>query len=163
MPPSVQKSNAKHYKGKTTITERIEFEGPHLMIAADGLGGRSPTRALEWAVAQRPGARRGLMQARLTHVGGPTVLIEVGGWRLLTDPTFDPPGRQYRFGWGTGSTKLAGPALDAETLLPIDAVLLTHDHHDDNLDARGARCCGRVPSVITTARAHGGSAAGRAG
>ena len=37
---------------------------------------------------------------QLTHVGGPTVLIEVGGWRLLTDPTFDPPGRSYGFGWG---------------------------------------------------------------
>jgi len=77
------------------------------------------------------------MQARLTHVGGPTVLIEVGGWRLLTDPTLDRPGRQYRFGWGTGSTKLVGPALDPEALLPVDAVLLTHDHHDDNLDSTG--------------------------
>ena len=36
----------------------------------------------------------------LYMIGGPTALIEVGGWRLLTDPTFDPPGRQYTFGWG---------------------------------------------------------------
>lgn len=28
---------------------------------------------------------------RLTRVGGPTVLIEVGGRRILTDPTFDAP------------------------------------------------------------------------
>ena len=90
------------------------------------------------------------MQARLTHLGGPTVLIEVGGWRLLTDPTFDRPGRRYRFGWGTGSTKLVGPALDAEALMPVDAVLLTHDHHDDNLDSAGRALLGRVPTVITT-------------
>jgi L-ascorbate metabolism protein UlaG (beta-lactamase superfamily) len=32
------------------------------------------------------------MDVRMTHVGGPTALIEAGGWRLLTDPTFDPPG-----------------------------------------------------------------------
>jgi len=38
----------------------------------------------------------------------PTTPIEVGGWRILTDPTFDPPGRTYRFGWGTGSRKLVG-------------------------------------------------------
>ena len=38
---------------------------------------------------------------RITHVGGPTVLIEVGGWRLLTDPTFDPAGKRYFFGWGS--------------------------------------------------------------
>jgi L-ascorbate metabolism protein UlaG (beta-lactamase superfamily) len=37
---------------------------------------------------------------RLTHIGGPTLLIEVGGLRILTDPTFDPPGGRYRFGWG---------------------------------------------------------------
>ena len=30
---------------------------------------------------------------RLTHIGGPTVLIEAEGWRILTDPTFDPPGQ----------------------------------------------------------------------
>ena len=72
---------------------------------------------------------------RLTHIGGPTLLIEAGGWRLLTDPTFDPPGGSYRFGWGTGSRKLAGPAIDASEIGPIDAVLLSHDHHDDNLDA----------------------------
>jgi L-ascorbate metabolism protein UlaG (beta-lactamase superfamily) len=29
---------------------------------------------------------------RVTHVGGPTTLIELAGRRLLTDPTFDPPG-----------------------------------------------------------------------
>jgi L-ascorbate metabolism protein UlaG (beta-lactamase superfamily) len=81
---------------------------------------------------------------RLTHIGGPTVLIEVGGWRLLTDPTFDPPGRRYFFGWGTVSRKLAGPAVAASDLPPIDAVLLTHDHHGDNLDAGGTRleACG---------------------
>ena len=52
---------------------------------------------------------------RLTHIGGPTVLIAVGGWRILTDPTFDPPGRDYAFGWGTGSKKLAGPAVEPAT------------------------------------------------
>ena len=52
------------------------------------------------------------MEVRLTHIGGPTVLIEVGGWRLLTDPTFDPPGRKWTFGPGASSRKLAGPAVD---------------------------------------------------
>jgi hypothetical protein len=55
------------------------------------------------------------------------VLIAVDGWRLLTDPTFDPPGRKYRFGWGTGSVKLAGPSVPASELGRIDAILFTHD------------------------------------
>jgi L-ascorbate metabolism protein UlaG (beta-lactamase superfamily) len=88
---------------------------------------------------------------RITHIGGPTVLIEVGGWRLLTDPTFDPPGRSYHFGWGTGSRKTAGPAIDASELGPIDAVLLTHDHHDDNLDPAGRALLPAAGTVVTTA------------
>jgi L-ascorbate metabolism protein UlaG (beta-lactamase superfamily) len=86
----------------------------------------------------------------LTHVGGPTLLIEAGGWRLLTDPTFDPPGKAYRFGWGTGSRKLAGPALTAAELGPIDAVLLSHDHHDDNLDPAGRALLPSLGTVVTT-------------
>ena len=86
----------------------------------------------------------------LTHVGGPTLLIEVAGWRLLTDPTFDPPGGDYRFGWGTCSTKLAGPALTAAELGPIDAVLVSHDHHEDNLDAAGRALLPSLGVVVTT-------------
>jgi L-ascorbate metabolism protein UlaG (beta-lactamase superfamily) len=88
---------------------------------------------------------------RLTHIGGPTVLVEVAGLRLLTDPTFDPAGRSYRFGWGTGSRKLAGPAVAADELGRIDAVLLTHDHHEDNLDPAGRALLPSAGVVVTTA------------
>jgi L-ascorbate metabolism protein UlaG (beta-lactamase superfamily) len=95
---------------------------------------------------------------RLTHIGGPTVLIEVGGWRILTDPTFDDPGRRYAFGWGTSSRKLAGPAIPAGDLGAIDAVLLSHDHHGDNLDPAGRALLPAAGTVITTV-----SGAGRLG
>jgi L-ascorbate metabolism protein UlaG (beta-lactamase superfamily) len=88
---------------------------------------------------------------RVTHIGGPTVLVEVGDWRLLTDPTFDPPGRKYNFGWGTSSRKVAGPAIAASELPPIDAVLLTHDHHEDNLDPAGRALLPSAGVVVTTA------------
>jgi L-ascorbate metabolism protein UlaG (beta-lactamase superfamily) len=104
-----------------------------------------------------------LTEIRLTHIGGPTVLIETGGWRLLTDPTFDPPGRRYTFGWGTSSRKLAGPAIPAAELGSIDAVLLTHDHHDDNLDATGRALLPSAGVVVTTvsgAKRLGGAARG---
>jgi pimeloyl-ACP methyl ester carboxylesterase len=49
MPPKVQASNAKHYKSDKTLTETKLFEGPHLMIAADGWE-EIADHALDWAV-----------------------------------------------------------------------------------------------------------------
>lgn len=91
-----------------------------------------------------------MTELRLTHIGGPTLLIEVGGWRLLTDPTFDPPGQHYEFGWGTSSDKVAGPAIAPDDIGRIDAVLLSHDHHADNLDATGRALLPSAGAVITT-------------
>jgi L-ascorbate metabolism protein UlaG (beta-lactamase superfamily) len=86
-----------------------------------------------------------------THIGGPTTLIEVDGWRLLTDPTFDAPGRTYKFGWGTSSRKTAGPAIPPAAIGPVDAVLLTHEHHADNLDDAGRALLPDADIVLTTA------------
>lgn len=91
-----------------------------------------------------------MTEVRITHIGGPTVLLEVGGWRLLTDPTFDQAGGSYRFGWGTGSEKLAGPSIPARELGEIDAVLLSHDQHEDNLDAAGREVMDKSRKVVTT-------------
>jgi len=102
---------------------------------------------------------------RLTHIGGPTALIEVGGWRLLTDPTFDPPGRRYGFGWGAASHKIAGPTVRLSKLGRIDAVLLSHDHHGDNLDDAGRAMLPSAGVVLTTvpgAKRLGGNALGLA-
>jgi len=86
----------------------------------------------------------------ITHIGGPTTLIEAAGWRLLTDPTFDKPGRRYSFGWGAFSRKLTGPALSVDEVGPIDAILLSHDHHGDNLDDAGRAMLSDAGTVITT-------------
>jgi pimeloyl-ACP methyl ester carboxylesterase len=48
MPPSIQRSNAKHYKSRT-ITEIQEFEGPHLLPACPGWE-EVADYALSWAV-----------------------------------------------------------------------------------------------------------------
>jgi L-ascorbate metabolism protein UlaG (beta-lactamase superfamily) len=102
---------------------------------------------------------------RITHIGGPTALLEIGAWRLLTDPTFDPAGGSYSFGFGTGSRKLSGPAIGTDAVAPIDCVLLSHDHHDDNLDQSGRALLSTADRVITTtpgARRLGATAEGLA-
>jgi L-ascorbate metabolism protein UlaG (beta-lactamase superfamily) len=85
---------------------------------------------------------------KITLIGGPTALIEVHGYRLLTDPTFDLPGR-YKLPHVT-LTKTAKPALAPEQVGPIDAVLLSHDQHADNLDNSGRAMLSKAGRVLTT-------------
>ena len=94
-----------------------------------------------------------MTDARISHLGGPTTLIEVAGWRILTDPTFDPPGQRYFFGWGTTSRKLAGPSVSPDELGPIDAVLVSHHHHGDNLDPTAQALLPRWGTTVTTRKA----------
>jgi len=85
----------------------------------------------------------------LTYVGGPTALLELGGLRLLTDPTFDAAGTDYP----TPSYvlhKIQGPAAPLEAFGPVDVVLLSHDHHADNLDRAGRDALGSAGLVLTT-------------
>jgi L-ascorbate metabolism protein UlaG (beta-lactamase superfamily) len=103
-------------------------------------------------------------QLRVTYIGGPTAVFDWGGLRLLTDPGFDPPGGQYKTG-AVVLTKTAGPALTPESLGRIDAVLLSHDHHYDNLDHSGRKFVAGAKRVLTTpagAERLGGHAVGLA-
>ena len=50
MPPSIQQSNAKHYKAEGTITEVKEFTGPHLLPSIDGWEAVADY-ALDWALS----------------------------------------------------------------------------------------------------------------
>ena len=50
-------------------------------------------------------------------IGGPTAVLEIGGLRLVTDPTFDEP-RDYPLGAGHALSKTAGPAIRAAEVGP---------------------------------------------
>ena len=100
---------------------------------------------------------------KLTLIGGPTVLIEYDGLRLLTDPTFDPPGQYQGPHSPVKHVKTEGPALSAEDVGKLDAVLLSHDHHFDNLDNSGRALLARAGVTYTTnsgAERLGGNAIG---
>lgn len=88
-------------------------------------------------------------RGRATYIGGPTVLLEVAGYHLLTDPTLDPAGTEYTTTVYT-LRKTEDPAIPASELPVIDAVLLSHDHHFDNLDRAGRKLVERAPVVFST-------------
>lgn len=81
-------------------------------------------------------------------------MLDLGGLRLVIDPTFDEPG-DYVSGSGSVLTKTAPAAMRAEELGAVDAVLLSHDQHPDNLDRSGRAFLATVPLVLTTPSAAG--------
>jgi len=78
-----------------------------------------------------------------TVLGGPTVVIDIGGLRIVVDPTFDDPGPHGYL------TKLTGPAAAEADLGAVDLVLVSHDEHPDNLDDRGRAFALSAPLVLT--------------
>jgi len=83
------------------------------------------------------------------YIGGATAYLEVAGLRFLTDPTFDPKDTIYDTGLYV-LHKLNNPAITAEQIGKIDFVLLSHDHHFDNLDREGRKLLSSVEKVYTT-------------
>ena len=76
-------------------------------------------------------------------VGGSTVVIDVGGLRFVSDPTFDNP---TDYG---GLRRTRGPAIAAADVADADVVLVSHADHIDNLDASGRAFALRAPRLLT--------------
>ncbi len=96
------------------------------------------------------------MKAQITYWGAATVLLEIGPFRLLTDPALDPAGSY-------GGAKFMGPPTPPDRIGKIDAVLLSHDQHGDNLDRAGRALlplAGRVLTTTAGAARLGGNALG---
>ncbi|WP_046732080.1 MBL fold metallo-hydrolase [Streptomyces humi] len=82
-------------------------------------------------------------EGAVTVLGGPTAVIDLGGLRVVSDPTFDAAGPHGYL------TKTAGPAVDEDALGPVDLVLVSHEAHPDNLDDRGRAFAQAAPVVLT--------------
>jgi L-ascorbate metabolism protein UlaG (beta-lactamase superfamily) len=113
------------------------------------LADQSHDGSMTMTPARRSSTAGATVTARL--VGGPTALFEIDGVRLLTDPTFDPPG-DHPIG-KRNLIKTSWPAVSAGAIGNVDVVLLSHDQHPDNLDDEGRGFIKTVPLILTTASA----------
>ena len=64
---------------------------------------------------------------RVTWLGHSTLLLEIDGHRILTDPVWGP--RSSPLTW-IGPTRWYDPPLRLEDVPQLDAVVLSHDHYD---------------------------------
>jgi N-acyl-phosphatidylethanolamine-hydrolysing phospholipase D len=71
--------------------------------------------------------RDGSLNPSVTWIGHSTLLIQLDGLNVLTDPHWGD--RASPLGWA-GPRRLSAPGLRFEDLPRIDAVLLSHDHYD---------------------------------
>ncbi|TDW64412.1 L-ascorbate metabolism protein UlaG (beta-lactamase superfamily) [Novosphingobium sp. PhB55] len=84
---------------------------------------------------------------RVTMVGHATLLIQVGGLNILTDPVWSDRASPVQF---AGPKRVTAPGIRIEDLPPIDAILLSHNHYDHldipTLKALHAR---HAPLIVT--------------
>jgi N-acyl-phosphatidylethanolamine-hydrolysing phospholipase D len=66
-------------------------------------------------------------QPTVTWVGHSTLLIQLGGVNLLTDPQWSPRASPFSF---AGPKRVTPPGLRFEDLPPVHLVLISHDHYD---------------------------------
>jgi L-ascorbate metabolism protein UlaG (beta-lactamase superfamily) len=87
---------------------------------------------------------------RVTYLGGPTYLLEIGRFRIISDPGFDPQGTERNEGPGHLLTKVMAPPIPADAIGRIDIALVSHAQHLDNLDNEGRRLLHKVGTTLTT-------------
>ena len=90
--------------------------------------------------------------ATLTFVGTATTIIRCGSFTILTDPNFLNRGQRAYLGHGLSSRRLTQPAVRAEELPDLDAVVLSH-LHGDHFDRVARRHLDRQLPIITTPHA----------
>lgn len=74
---------------------------------------------------------------KITFIGTATAVLKINGVRFLTDPFFSPAGTKFPATPDLALEVEEDPALRLDQLPVLDAILLSHEDHPDNLDPPG--------------------------
>ena len=117
-----------------TAGHPMGHHGPMTDRSANVDDGWRAIRAAAPATPEADGAKRG----RLTFLGHSTVLIEIDDLRILTDPVLRE---------GVGPVRRQVRAVLPELFADLDAVFISHGHHD-HLDLASLRRIPGKPTLI---------------
>ena len=125
--PTWQGLPSDHFDGEKFLPPRREERG-----LGDLLRWRKESVRPAWhEVAAEPGAppprRLPVGALRVTFVNHATVLLQMDGMNILTDPIWSKRCSPLE---AVGPARVRPPGIRFEDLPPIDAVLLSHDHYD---------------------------------
>lgn len=136
------KSN--HFDGEAFFNPNPDTKPASALSIIGWILTRDPEPWPEWQelpVGPKPVERVGLGELRVTVVGHATLLVQMDGLNILTDPVWSrdigPAGFELQ-------SRVRAPAIRFEDLPPIDIVLVSHNHYD-HLD---------VPTLRRLAEAH---------
>jgi L-ascorbate metabolism protein UlaG (beta-lactamase superfamily) len=97
-------------------------------------------------------ADAGSARGSIHFVGTATVILEAGGFTILTDPNFLHKGEHVHLGFGLTSERLTEPALDLDSLPEVDFIVLSH-FHEDHFDRRVQQKLDRDIPIVSTGSA----------
>lgn len=83
-----------------------------------------PERVQNASYPAPPAAGTGITATFINHS---TVLLDIGGVRVLTDPIYAERASPFTF---AGPARVREPGVPFDELPPIDVVLVSHDHYD---------------------------------
>ncbi len=84
---------------------------------------------------------------RVTWLGHSTVLLELDGYRVLTDPVFGPRASPLSF---AGPKRFHPVPAELDELPELDAVVLSHDHYDHLCRETMERLAGKTMPIVTS-------------
>lgn len=128
----------RHYSGPPSD----HFDGARFFVPGQPPLG-SPIRLLKWMLgsdpratwphhvaspyADRPPARVGASELRVTLIGHASFLLQAAGVNLLVDPVYGERASPISF---AGPKRVNPPGIAFDDVPPIDAVLVSHGHYD---------------------------------
>lgn len=127
--PGYNGPTSDHFDGKIFVNqERLHPQGFGAFLKFMFREKRQPWR--KWTENKsypKPPERVDSGQLRVTFINHSTVLIQMDGLNILTDPIWSD--RCSPFAW-IGPKRHRAPGIALEDLPPIDLILLSHNHYD---------------------------------